>query len=217
MHNISPTSPDQLGRRQPPGGDAGVRDLHRDARRSQRRHTRRVRRAVSTSPVFFASILLFPIECVFCCKFALMLARQCIDEYTRHHVDQANRNVHYHQAGLSTEQAASLMGQQGHERQREHPPQSRRRLAHRPCVLSSAMLFISQTAPHPTCICNLSSYLSMHLSITLYPTARNEHHEWIAPSNCELATVLHRVSKLKILGDYSPRFETVALDNVKVR
>merc|ERR1711939_308368 len=46
---------------------------------------------------------------------------------------------------------------------------------------------------------------------------RNEHHEWTAPSKCELATVLHRVSKLSILGDYSPRFETVALDNVKVR
>jgi len=46
---------------------------------------------------------------------------------------------------------------------------------------------------------------------------RNEHLQWTPPSKCELATVLHRVSKLSILGDYSPRFETVALDNVKVR
>ena len=70
--------------------------------------------------------------------------------------------------------------------------------------LAHALAALSTTDPH------------VHTSCIPFPTARNEHLEWTAPSKCELATVLHRVSKLSILGDYSPRFETVALDNVKV-
>lgn len=46
---------------------------------------------------------------------------------------------------------------------------------------------------------------------------RNANHDWTPPTKCEFATVLHRVSKWSIMGDYSPLVETVALDDVKVR
>lgn len=44
----------------------------------------------------------------------------------------------------------------------------------------------------------------------------NSNYDWLTPTNCEVVTLLHRLSSLKILGDYTPGKETVLLDDVKV-
>jgi len=40
---------------------------------------------------------------------------------------------------------------------------------------------------------------------------------WTAPSQCDMIQVLSRLSAMRILGDWTPWYETVALDNVLVK
>lgn len=44
----------------------------------------------------------------------------------------------------------------------------------------------------------------------------NVHEKWLNPTQCELLQVLLNLSSLRILGDYTPSFETVLLDDVMI-
>ena len=60
------------------------------------------------------------------------------------------------------------------------------------------------------------------ISIPLLETAgwlkdpRNTLATWTIPSKCEMVEMLHELSALRILGDYTKWYETVGLDNVKL-
>lgn len=46
---------------------------------------------------------------------------------------------------------------------------------------------------------------------------QNTLKTWSKPSQCDMIQVLSRLSAIRILGDWTPWYETVALDNVLVK
>ena len=63
---------------------------------------------------------------------------------------------------------------------------------------------------------------SKRISIRLLETAgwlkdpRNTLSTWTPPSKCEMVEMLHELSALRILGDFTKWYETIGLDNVKL-
>jgi len=60
-----------------------------------------------------------------------------------------------------------------------------------------------------------------HISLPLTETGwlkhpQNSLADWIPASRCDVVQVLSRLSKVSILGDWTPYYETVALDDVKI-
>jgi hypothetical protein len=62
----------------------------------------------------------------------------------------------------------------------------------------------------------------MTISVPLHESAgwlkdsQNSLKSWTVPSKCDMIQVLSRLSKIRILGDWTKWYETVAIDNVQI-
>jgi len=63
---------------------------------------------------------------------------------------------------------------------------------------------------------------STHFSLSLLEGAgwlkdpQNDLLSWSAPSKCDMVQVLARLSAVRILGDWTTWYESIALDNVRI-
>lgn len=57
--------------------------------------------------------------------------------------------------------------------------------------------------------------LNLHENAGWLKDPQNTLVKWAAPSKCDMIQVLSRLSSVKILGDWTKWYETVALDNVQ--